>query len=181
MLATSPTLLIGAVLSDRYSDRQRELELEANLVTQISRDAIALFQGAQEAARADDAPIQREQRDAAADGWVLASGSITPVFRAYYEGQNVSGQWDAYQSAMYDWAVLGCCTTDAGRAGLIEGLRVSHQQRLGRGRPAPVEDPWAALNTADPPDDVYQWLGFELLRGRGRLLSDLKEATPALD
>ena len=140
-----------------------------------------MFQDAQEAARADGAPGQHAQRDEAADDWVLASGSITPVLRAYYKGQEVSGQWDAYQSAMYDWAVLGCCTSAEGRAGLVEGLRAYHQQRLGTGRPSPVEDPWAALDVADPPDDVYQWLGFELLRGRGRLLSDLKDAKPDLD
>ena len=181
LLATLVSLLIGGLISDHYSDRQRELELEADLITQISRQAITLFQDAQEASRADATTTQREQRDKAADDWVLASGSITPVFRVYYDGQDVSGQWDDYQSAMYDWAVLGCCTSGSGRSSLVEGLREYHEQRLGPGRPAPAVDPWAALDSTDPPVDVYQWLGLELLRGRGRLLTDLKEATPSLD
>ncbi len=185
LAGTVSTLLIGAVVgafvSDRFSDRQRELELESDLVKQISRDAIVLFQDAQDASRADSSATQREQREQAADAWVLASGSITPLFRVYYDSQPVSVEWDEYQAAMYAWAKVGCCTSGEEREPFITELRSYHEQRLGLRRAPPVQDPWAALNTTDPPQNVYQWLGLELLRGRGLLLDELQESSPSLD
>lgn len=123
LVATFVALFIGAVISDRYSDRQRELELESDLIKQISRDVIVRYQGAQDASRADSFSTQRVQREQAADAWVLASGSITPVFRVYYDGQPVSAQWGRYQEAMYTWTRLGCCTSDEERRPMIAELR----------------------------------------------------------
>jgi hypothetical protein len=176
---------LGAQISDHYADRQRELELEASLITQISGGAIKLFQDAQEASRATANPRQREQREKAADAWALLAGSITPVFRAYFAAEDVSAHWDDYQSAMYDWAALGCCQDEARRAELVAGIRnyVSElSEHIGPPtRKPPVADPWSALERADPPPEVYQWLGFTLLRGRGRILDELKAASAALD
>jgi hypothetical protein len=175
--------IIGAEISDRYADRQRELELEASLVTQVSRGAIELFQNAQEASRASENPNQRKLRDRAADDWVLVAGSITPVFRTYFGEESVSDHWGQYQQAMYDWAVLGCCVrTSEARGELIERIRkYLADQNVEPVRTPPVADPWAALDSAAPPRDVYQWLGFTLLRGRGRILDDLRAASPDLD
>lgn len=114
---------VGAQISDYYADRTSELDLEASLVKEISAGAVTLFQTAQEASRATSSPTQIEQRDRAADDWVLDAGRITPVFRTYYGTSGVSAHWDQYQSAMYDWGVLGCCTTDDGRGELIVRIR----------------------------------------------------------
>jgi hypothetical protein len=174
--------VIGQEISDRYADRQSELDLEAALITKISGDATKLFQDAQEASRAVGVATQRTRRDRAADDWVLASGSVTPVFRAYFDGQAVSRHWDAYQSAMYDWAVLGCCTTAPGRAGLIARIRKYVEAHVDNAPSPPRRgDPWRALDNAQPPPDAYQWLGRYLLRGRGQILNDLKAASPDLD
>ncbi len=172
--------LLGAWISDSYADRQRELELESSLITQISGGAIKLFQDAQEASRATTDPMQRVQRDRAADAWVLLSGSITPVFRAYFEDKDVADHWDDYQAAMYDWAVLGCCADD--RPALIARIRNYVDDR----KIVPPQwefsgDPWLVLEGADPTPAAYQWLGRTLLRGRGKILLDLKAANPDLD
>jgi len=178
--------LLGAQISDHYADRQRELELEASLITQISSGAIKLFQDAQEASRATANPRQLEQREKAADAWVLLAGSITPVFRAYFAAEDVGAHWEDYQSAMYDWAALGCCQDEPRRrAELVAGIRnyVSElSEHIGPPtRKPPVADPWSAFERADPPPEVYKWLGFTLLRGRGRILDELKAASPDLD
>jgi hypothetical protein len=173
--------VLGAEISDRYADRQRELELEASLITHVSEASVKLFQDAQEASRASDNPRQQEQRDRAADEWVLRSGSITPVFRAYFAG-GIASHWDEYQQAMYDWAVLGCCTTADGRPKILARIRTYIEDHVeGPAPPFPVRDPWAALETATPPAAAYQWLGRYLLRGRGEILNDLKEGAPDLD
>lgn len=175
--------VLGGYISDRYADRQRELELEASLITQISAGAIKHFQKAQEATRATANPKQRDQRDRAADDWVLLAGSITPVFRTYFGGQDAAAHWDRYQAAMYDWAVIGCCTTNQGRPETLARIR-KYVETEGIRRPTldrRVADPWTALDSAEPPPEVYQWLGLYLLRGRGKILDDLTAASPELD
>lgn len=174
--------VIGAVISDYYADRQRELELEATLVTVISRDAIKLVQDAQDASRAIGDPAQRVKRNRAADEWVRRSNELpTPMFRTYYAGEPVLDHWNEYQDAMYKWAVLGCCTTVPGRAGIVDDLRAYLEKRVGEAsRTPPTEYPWAALK-AGVDTDTYQWVGFYLLRGRGALLRDLRKSSPELD
>jgi len=173
---------IGQMISDRYADRQRELELEASLVTAISRDSIKLFQEAQDASRATDDPAQIEKRNRAADAWVRSSNAFpTPMFQTYFAATPVLGHWNAYQDAMYDWGVLGCCTTVAGRAAIVDELRTYLETRVGPpNSSAPTADPWATLKTGVH-TKTYQWLGLYLLRGRGALLRDMREATPGLD
>jgi hypothetical protein len=175
---------IGALISDHYADRQRELELEADVITAISRDTVRVFQRAQEAARATDDPQQRRRRDRAADEWVLRSSELTPMFRTYFADDAVRVHWDRYQDAVYNWAVLGCCTTEAGRARIVELIRRYVTKYVGPStRTPPTQDPWSTLKAGPgtPGTRTYQWLGFYLLRGRGALLRDLKEASPDLD
>jgi hypothetical protein len=174
--------LIGAWISDYYSDRQRENELEGELITAISRDSVTLFQQAQEAARATTDPAQRSLRDQAADEWVRQSSELTPMFEAYYPGTPVLEHWNQYQAAMYQWAVLGCCTTDSGRPQDVKLIRAYLTEYGIKERKPPVHDPWTVLMADATPDQAtYQWLGFYLLRGRGALLHDLKTDCPDLD
>ncbi len=173
--------VIGALISDHYADRQRELEIEATLVTAISRDAVKLFQDAQDASRAIDDPEQIVRRDRAADEWVRRSSEVAPVFQTYFAEKPVLEHWNQYQSAMYNWAVLGCCTTDAGRVRIVDLIHRYLDEHVGPSkRKAPTSEPWAALK-ARVDTATYQWVGFYLLRGRGALLRDLKESSPDLD
>jgi hypothetical protein len=174
--------LLGAAISDHYADKQKANDLVVSLTKSISTGGVKLFQNAQEASRATENPFQSEQRDRAADAWVLHSGSITPIFRAYFGSEGVAAHWDQYQAAMYDWAVLGCCTTSSGRPELLHRIRDYLREHVGppTSHP-PVVDPWIALDSARPPADVYQWLGLYLLRGRGKILEDLQSAKPDLD
>jgi hypothetical protein len=83
---------------------------------------------------------------------------------------------------MYDWAVLGCCTTPRGRLAIVARIKAYVDEFIGPSkREPPVEKPWAALHSATPPAGVYQWLGYYLLRGRGQILNDLKDTSPDLD
>jgi hypothetical protein len=174
--------VIGALISDHYSDLQRENELEGELITAISRDAVTLFQHAQEAARATTDPEQQSRRDQAADEWVRQSSELTPMFEAYYPGTPVLEHWNDYQAAMYQWAVLGCCTTDAGRPHDVKLIRTYLTGHDIRATTPPVDDPWRALVVDATPDQAtYQWVGFYLLRGRGALLRDLNTSSPDLD
>ncbi|NUR07891.1 MAG: hypothetical protein HOQ45_12905 [Nocardioidaceae bacterium] len=179
--------LVGAVIagyiSDQYSDKQSEVTLEGTLVQDVSAASIALYQQAQEA-RATDTAHRRAARDKAADAWVLASGTLTPTFKVYYpKGSRVVRNWDAYQGAMYNWAVLGCCTTSTGRQKLVDSIHTYIDAYVGPPtRSAPVADPWKALaTTGRPHHDLYQWVGLYLLRGRGSIMNDLRSASASLD
>jgi hypothetical protein len=176
------TAVIGAHISDHFADRQRELELEAGLITTISRGAVTLFQQAQEASRATGDPRQIVRRDRAADAWVLRSSELEPVFFTYFDGTDVREHWSQYQNAMYQWAVLGCCTSGPGRMDLVRQIRDYLEEYVGPpNRRPPTQDPWTTLGEDQVDRETYQWLGFYLLRGRGALGRDLKEASPELD
>ena len=175
--------VIAGSISDTYSDKQREVELEGTLTKEVSSISVGLFQQAQAASRATGAEHQQEIRDKAADRWVLDSSSVTPTLRAYYPGSGVAKEWDSFQSAMYDWTVLGCCTSPEGRPAIVGRIRNYLETYVGPSvRPAPVSDPWGALvATAAPDPELYQWVGYYLLLGRGALLERFQDESPSLD
>lgn len=142
-----------------------------------------LFQKAQDASRATTDRGQALRRDRAADDWSPSSNALTGPFKAYYEGKPVLKHWFAYQDAMYRWAVLGCCGTVSGRRANVKKVYEYLARYVGvTKRPAPVRRPWNALIAARAPNkEIYQWVGFYLLRGRGALLKDVKDASADLD
>lgn len=176
--------LVAGYISDRYSDKQRELELEGSLITQISGDSIQLFQKAQEAARATENANQLELTDRAKDRWVLQSGPTAALFEVYYADDPATvTHWYEFQGAMYAWAVLGSCEEPSGRGASVTQVRDYLLEHVGEPNdPAPVVDPWGELaSTCTPAADLYQWVGLDLLRGRGALLEDLRDIEPRLD
>ncbi len=169
--------LISSYVADRLALHQRELEVQGQFITDISRGSVQAFLDAQTAHRATD-PAERERViEQVADTWVLASSTITPQVRLYYgAGSEVSNHWDSYQAAVYAWIELGGVDRPDTQVERAESLRTYLAEHVGEPtRTAPVDDPWAALG-ADPDvaGDVYQWAGYSLLRGRGALLEDLK-------
>lgn len=173
---------LGQLISDEYSDQQRELELESSLITRISDGTIELYQEAQNAARAPTPGERSEQGNKAADKWVLASASITPLFQVYFKDDEVLASWDEYQKAMYEWAALGCCTPAADRPARVAEIRKYAGDAIGPPTTEPpVEDPWGPLASAEPPGPVYRWVGQYLVRGRGVILDELEETRPNLD
>ena len=172
----------GAIISDQYQDRQNELELEAEMIATISGDSVKVFQDAQNAARAPD-EARDGKTNAAADAWTLESNKVLGLLKFYYPESRVLDQWDTYQQSMRKWAELANCneTTDC------ENDLAFIERYLDESGIEPVEtrtdpDPWAVLTRVGAPDEeTYGDLGLLLLQGRGKLLDELRHATPELD
>ena len=180
--------LIANGISDGYSDRQAEIELEATLVKEINGAATTLFQEAQNASREAsgvvDPAARKAMRDKPANAWVLASSNPSTVMKVYYpDGSGLVDNWFEFQNAMYDWAVLGCCTTSPGRQDLVDSIHEYLDTHVGPAtREPPVPDPWTALAATDSPaSDLYQWVGLYLLQGRRSIREDLLETDAQLD
>lgn len=172
----------GAVISDQYQDRQTELELEAEMIATISGDSVRVFQDAQNAARAPD-EARDDKANTAADAWTLESNKVLGLLKFYYPDSRVLDQWDSYQQSLRRWAELANCT----EATDCENDLAFIERYLDETGIEPVEtqtdpDPWAVLTRVGAPDEeTYQDLGLLLLQGRGKLLDELRHATPELD
>lgn len=191
LLAAAVAAGIGAWVSDQYSDKQTEIQLEAGLISSVSHDSVELFQNAQEAQRSATAAERSTLGNEAVDAWVLSSADVQGTLEAYYPNSTILDRWGNFQSALYRWGALAIdsnssetpAEAQARRESDVKLIRKYVESEIGDAtRESPVPNPWMELSSNAPVDPAtYQWLGFYVLRGRGALLADLRDARPQLD
>lgn len=174
-------LVVASILvpaaTRQWSDRQSILTLKQLLITDISDGAVAGIRAAQEVpglAGEDEARIQA--CDAALDGWVDAEATIDPVFGFYFPESRARDLWSQYRDVVYNYIALsGCARDPRGYVTVIRKYFEAHP--LPNPDPPPRRDPWAILAESTPNESAYQeiygWLGQQILRHRGSLLREM--------
>ena len=173
-------------ISDSFSDWQREVELESQLMVQVTKAASEAYVDSLAASRVESKAKAKRLSQATEDRWIVASGSIVPFVEAWYPKDSaVRKNWSRFQDAMYQWTRLACCLDEDGRShalGVISGYLTDYGD-VGRNPPDEAErERWDRLETTDrPPPETYESVGKDLISARVGLFQDLRVSEPRLD
>jgi hypothetical protein len=99
-------------ISRQWSDQEAALRLKADLFTDLSSLSSETFAEALRipaTARFKEAlSLRRELRER----WIAGRSGIQARYAVYFAGTAAERHWRAYNQAMFDWLLLGCCAWD---------------------------------------------------------------------
>jgi hypothetical protein len=177
-------LLTGSLaipaLTKQWADRQQELTLKSDLITDVSRASAQAFADAKLILQLDSSKTHA-RRLMARRAWEVAEGDADARYNIYFDNTQAEKEWDAYRDVIYDYISAACC--DEHRKVDLRNLRVY------LGSPEPWKefrtDPWEILSCG-PGEScrsvssqfarAYTWLGIAILDLRSRLLDTLRQA-----
>ncbi|HEX2234513.1 MAG TPA: hypothetical protein VHG69_14240 [Thermoleophilaceae bacterium] len=187
MLSGLIAAAIGYFIADIYADRAQERELDAKLLSTVSRGVTELYGDAQQLAASDAPPFrQHELNRRLLSGWLKTSAEADALLAAYYPrsdpgNEQLNDHWEAYQGALYEYGKLSCCNADRARSvARVSRYLKKYGRRLRRTRIPQLSERNQEL-LAGGAVGYYKPLGLFLLQTPGLMAEDIRKADPKLD
>ena len=100
--------LIVPMITQRWQNHQRELDVQAELVSDMTRRTSEHVAAVVLADR--DAPKYRNRRlEQARARWIIDSAVVRARLRAYYPGDELVAKWERFSDAMFGFIDLAAC------------------------------------------------------------------------
>jgi hypothetical protein len=179
-------ILLGSLaipaITKQWSDRQGALAIKQQVVTSLTRDAVAAYRIGYRRAQAGRSNTTADNTFQRALDAISRERSATDglVF-TYFRGRETERAWVSYRDIWYYYALLGSPFA-ADRAGAVETLRGYYEEHY-VGTSGVTESDWKILDCAEQTCDVasseflarYQELADELFQARWDISSVVLE------